>query len=86
MLVLVLRALPEPGTVDPDVESMARLRDLSLMQLANERELELGELADMVNSAVDGVGRLFVVNKLRSRGCATVALGVKYQTFTDGSS
>ncbi|KAI1504044.1 O-methyltransferase family protein [Biscogniauxia marginata] len=83
-LVLVPRLLPEPGTVDPDVEAMARLRDLSRLQLANEREMEMGELVDLVHSVHDGMGRLVVVNKLRTRNSTTVALGVKYQTYADG--
>jgi hypothetical protein len=64
---------------------MARLHDLSRLQLANEREMEMGELVEMVNSVHDGMGRLVVVNKLRSRKSATVALGVKYQAYTDGA-
>jgi hypothetical protein len=84
-LILAPRVLPEPGTADPDVEAMARLHDLSRLQLANEREMEMGELVEMVNSVHDGMGRLVVVNKLRSRKSATVALGVKYQAYTDGA-
>ncbi|KAI1493818.1 O-methyltransferase family protein [Biscogniauxia mediterranea] len=83
-LVLVPHLLPEPGTVDPDVEALARLRDLSRLQLANEREMEMGELVDLVHSVHDGMGRLVVVNKLRTRNSTTVALGVKYQTYADG--
>jgi hypothetical protein len=79
-LILAPRLLPEPGTVDPDVEAMARLRDLSRLQLANDREMEMGELVEMVNSVHDNMGWLVVVNKLRSRNSATVALGVKYST------
>ena len=82
-LILTPRLLPEPGTVDPDVEAIARLRDLSLLQLANEREIEMAELVDILNSVRDSMGRLVVVNKLRSRNNATVALGVKYQAYAD---
>lgn len=82
-LVLTARLLPEPDTVDPDVEATARLRDLSLLQLANEREIEMLELMDMLNSVRDGMGRLVLVNKLRSRSSATVAFEVRYQTYAD---
>ena len=85
-LILAPPLLPEPGTVDPDVEAMARLRDLSRLQLTNECGLELGELIEMVNSVHDSRGRLVVVNKVRSRNSATVALGVKYQAYADGLS
>lgn len=82
-LILVPRLLPEPGTVDPDVEATARLRDLSRLQLANEREMEMEELVAIVNSVHDSMGWLVVVNKLRSHNSATVALGVKYQAYAD---
>jgi hypothetical protein len=82
-LVLTARLLPEPGTVDPDIEAIARLRDLSLLQLANEREIEMLELMDMLNSVSDSMGRLVLVNKLRSRNNATVAFEVKYQAYAD---
>lgn len=80
-LVLIPRFLPEPGSVDPDVEAVARLWDLSRLQLANEREMEMGELVKIVNSVRDNTGWLMVVNKLRSRNSATTAIAVKYQTY-----
>lgn len=83
-LILAPRLLPEPGSVDPDVEAVARMRDLSRLQLTNEYEIELSELIEMVNSVHDSRGRLVVVNKLRSSNNVTVALGVKYQPYTDG--
>jgi hypothetical protein len=83
-LILAPRLLPEPGTVDPDVEAMARLRDLSHLQLTNECDLELDEAEEIVNSVHDGRGRLVVVNKLWSRNSPTVAVGVKYEAYYDG--
>jgi len=82
-LILVVRFPPEPGTVDSDVEAMARLRDLSRLQLTNEREMEMEETVEMVNSVHDSIGCLVVVDKLRSRNTATVALAVKYQARTE---
>ena len=85
-LILAPPLLPEPGTVGPTVEAMARLRDLSRLQLTNESGLELGELIEMVNGVHDSRGRLVVANKLRSRSGATVALGVKYEACTPASN
>ncbi|RYP72748.1 hypothetical protein DL770_007925 [Monosporascus sp. CRB-9-2] len=76
--VLALQPLPDPGSVGVDVEAMACVRDLSKMQLTNEREMQVGEVVQMVDSVQDGVGRLAVVNKLLSPNSATVALVVKY--------
>lgn len=82
-LVLIARLLPEPGTVDPYVETIARLRDLSLHQLANEREIEALEVIDMLNCVRDKTGRLMLVNKLRSRNNATGAFEIRYQAYAN---
>ncbi|KFY27884.1 hypothetical protein V491_00709 [Pseudogymnoascus sp. VKM F-3775] len=82
-LVLAPRLLPQPETVDPDVEAMARLHDLSRLQLTNERDMEMEELEEIVNSIHDSMGRLNVAIKLRSRNSASVALAVKYQAYAD---
>lgn len=82
-LVLAPRLLPEPGTVEPELEAMARLGDLFRFQLDNVREMEMEELVDVVTSVRDSVGYLIVVNKLRSPDSATVALGIRYMSFTN---
>lgn len=82
-LVLAPRLLPEPGSVDADVEATARLHDLSRRQLVDEGDMEMGELVEMVSSVHDSMGCLEVVNKLRLRNTATMALGVKCQAYID---
>ncbi|KAI1378723.1 hypothetical protein F4677DRAFT_453398 [Hypoxylon crocopeplum] len=83
ILILTLPLLPEPRSVSPDIEAKARLRDLCRLQLTNQCEMELSELLEAINSVSDSNGRLVVASKLRSPQSATVALGVKYQAFTD---
>lgn len=83
MLVLAPRVLPEPGFIDSNVEATARAHDLARSQLANEREMDMGELMDIVNSVHDSKGWLVVVNKFRSRNSATVLLSIRYQTYGD---
>ena len=80
-LVFLPRLLPEPGTVDPGVEAIARVRDLSRMQFAKECELESKDMTDIVNGVCDSVGHLVIVNRLCSRNSVIVALGIKYQCF-----
>ncbi|KAL9090652.1 MAG: hypothetical protein Q9165_005140 [Trypethelium subeluteriae] len=80
-LILAPRMLPEPGTVDPNTEGLARLHDLSRLQLINECGLELDKLIEMINSVHDGRGRLVVANKLRSHSSVTLALAVRYQAY-----
>ena len=62
---------------------MARLRDLSLLQLVNDHELEMWEFVNMLNSVGDGAGRLVLANKLCAWNNATVAFEVRYQAYAD---
>ncbi|KAF2723081.1 hypothetical protein K431DRAFT_302017 [Polychaeton citri CBS 116435] len=83
-LILAPPLLPEAGTVDLDIEAMARTQDLCRLQLTGHCDLELSELIGIVSSVHDGSGRLIVVSKLRSTNSFTVALGVRYQAYTSG--
>ncbi|KAH6722846.1 hypothetical protein BKA61DRAFT_726844 [Leptodontidium sp. MPI-SDFR-AT-0119] len=90
MILLTFRLLPEPGTrsadrCDPDIESVARGRDLSMLQLANESEMEMAEVLDMVDLARDGLGKLVVTDRIRSRKGLVVALVVKHQAYANAS-
>ncbi|KAL4950055.1 hypothetical protein BDW69DRAFT_187733 [Aspergillus filifer] len=80
-LILTPRLLPDPGAVNADIESSARLRDLVLFQLANEREIEMADLMGVLNSVSDSLGRLVVVNKIRSREDCGVLVEVRWQGF-----
>jgi hypothetical protein len=80
-LVLVSRVLPEHGTVGTSAEASARLRDLSLLQLANERELQMSQLIGLLSSVKDSSGQLVLVNKLRPCSSVTVALEIRYQAY-----
>ncbi|KAI0841391.1 hypothetical protein F5Y06DRAFT_285499 [Hypoxylon sp. FL0890] len=82
IFLLVAQVLPDPGSVDPDIEEAACLRDLWKMQLANGHEMQVGELIEIINSVHDGFGGLVVVDKLQSRSSATMAFGIKYQAFS----
>jgi hypothetical protein len=79
LIVSAPPALPRPGTIDSDIEGVARLRDLSLLQLFDEHEMEMLELIELVHSVHNSSGQLVVVNQLQSRRRVTVALCVKYQ-------
>ena len=83
MLLLAPQLLPEPGTVEPSVEARARVRDLSQLQLANEREMELQEIVELVSNVQNSLGRLVVVDTLRSQSDGNVALGIKYRAYAD---
>ena len=68
--------------MDPDVERVARSRDLALLQVSGERELECRELEKLIEGAGDDRGSLVVMNRVKGRKEGTiVALGVKYQAF-----
>ncbi|MCJ1399417.1 hypothetical protein MMC11_002619 [Xylographa trunciseda] len=87
MLVLTACLLPEPGSLpDQEVEAVALARNLSMLQLANEGEMEMAELLDMIETVRDSVGKLVVTDRLRSRDGLIVALAVKHQAYTDASA
>ena len=87
MLLLTARLLPEPGSLSdhPGVEAVARARDLSMLQLANEGEMEMVELLDMIETVRDSLGKLVITDRLRSRDGLVVALVVKHQAYTNTS-
>lgn len=86
IFVLVIQVLPNPGSIEPYIEEAARLRDLWKMQLGNGHEMQEEELIAMINSVMDGLGGLVIVDKLQSRSSATVAFKIKYQIFVNGQS
>ncbi|KAL5345165.1 hypothetical protein ACLOAV_010121 [Pseudogymnoascus australis] len=82
MLVLTARLLPEPGTLsNPEVEATARARDLNMLQLANESEMEMSELLSIIKTVGDSAGKLVVINHLLSNNGVILALTMKYQAY-----
>jgi hypothetical protein len=80
MLVLTAQVLPEPGSIpNSEVEAVARARDLSMLQLANEGAVEMAELVDIIDTLRDETGKLVVINKLRAQDGLVLVLVVKYQ-------
>ena len=82
-LMLTALVLPAPGTVNVDTEAAARLRDLSLLQLANGRQAETAEMVDVLNGVRDSAGGLVLTNEIRSPTSPLVALEVRYQAYDD---
>ena len=82
-LMLTALVLPAPGTVNVDTEAAARLRDLSLLQLANGRQAESTEMVDVLNGVRDGAGGLVLTNEIRSTNSPLVAFEVRYQAYDD---
>lgn len=86
-LVLTALVLPPPATpthgtqaTDAEVEAAARVRDLTLLQLANGRHAELAEVVALLNGVRDGAGGGFVVtDEIRVSGSAVVAWEVRYR-------
>ena len=82
MLILTTRLLPEPRSLpDPDMETVARARDLTMLHLANEGEMEMTELLRILETVGDSTGKLVVSNELRSRRGHILALAVKHQAY-----
>ncbi|GKZ22343.1 hypothetical protein AbraIFM66951_007976 [Aspergillus brasiliensis] len=62
-------------------ELVARLHDLSLLQLANERDMEMTELIQIVNSIGDGSGRMGVVRRMVAAHTAGILLEIRYHAY-----
>ena len=80
--------LPEPGSVGAVDEALMRYRDLTMMQVFNTKERELGEfrqLFDKASSAVnvsanDGEGELVLKKLGRPVGSALSMMEVAWET------
>lgn len=70
------------GGENPEAESPARIRDLSLWQLADDREVELCDIFDLVSQVQDSLGSLTVVNRMSAQRGPTVALEIRYQVHS----
>lgn len=81
MLILTGCVLPELGSLsDPGAEATARSRDLALLQLTNEGEMEMEDLLEIIGTVRDNAGQFVVTKKLCAHNGLVVALIVKYQT------
>jgi hypothetical protein len=84
MIILTSRLLPEPGSLaDPEVEAVARSRDLTMRQLLNYGEMEMTDLLGKISMVRDSMGQLVVAKELRSPSNIVVALVVRYQPDMD---
>ena len=83
-LILMSHMVPDVGVMRPEEEAMARLRDLSLFQLTNQRLIDMTELSTLVSNVTDSMGRLSVAKKVCSRSGDAAALEVRYQPFSSG--
>ncbi|KAL2871730.1 uncharacterized protein BJX67DRAFT_369800 [Aspergillus lucknowensis] len=82
LLIPTANLLPEPGSLcDRHFEAVARARDLSFLQLANEGEMEMTELLGAIETTRDTLGRLVITNQLRSHNGLTVCLTLKHETY-----
>jgi hypothetical protein len=82
-LVLTALVLPPQGAVDAEMEAAARVRDLSLLQLANGRQAEKAEVVDLLNGIRDSAGGFVLTDEIRSPASAFVAWEIRYQAYDD---
>ncbi|KAK4234866.1 hypothetical protein C8A03DRAFT_46877 [Achaetomium macrosporum] len=82
-LVLTAMVLPPQGTVDAEIEASARVRDLSLLQLANGRHAEKSEVMDLLGTIRDSAGGFVLTDEIRSATSAFVAWEIRYQAYDD---
>ncbi|KAJ5726149.1 uncharacterized protein N7483_007506 [Penicillium malachiteum] len=82
ILLLATRPMSDhiPGT-DSAGELITRLHDLSLLQLANERAMEMTELMHVVNGIGDTAGCLGVVRRITIPHITDALLEVRYHAY-----
>ncbi|KAK4960939.1 hypothetical protein LTR10_001428 [Elasticomyces elasticus] len=81
ILIVAPTLLPEANSGQVDSEVQARLQDFAHILLNNESAWEVSELMKLVDEVVNMHGRLVVVDRLQSAGCATIALVVQYRLY-----
>jgi hypothetical protein len=82
-IVLTAMVLPPQGTVDAEIEAAARVRDLLLLQLANDRHAERSEVVDLLSGIRDIAGGFVLTDEIRSATSAFVAWEIRYQAYED---
>jgi len=85
-LLLTALVLPSSEATNAEAESAARLRDLSLMQLANGRQPDKGDVLDLLSGIKDGSGKLVVTSEIRSPSGPFVVFEIRYQSHSDANS
>ncbi|KAL2751792.1 hypothetical protein ACRALDRAFT_2045052 [Sodiomyces alcalophilus JCM 7366] len=83
-VVLTSGLIPDLGSIGARAEARARLRDMTLFQLTNQQDNELGEILAMLATLSDITGRLVLVNKNCLPRTGDLALELKYQAFVQG--
>lgn len=82
-LVLTALVLPSQGTVDAEIEAAARVRDLSLLQLANGKHAGKSEVVGLLNGVRDSGGGFVLTDEIRSTSSAFVAWEIQYQAHDE---
>lgn len=92
-LLIMDTVLPEPGTVGAVDEALMRYRDLTMTQVFNTKERELGEFEELLENASSagngngGEGRLVLKKVGRAVGSALSMIEVAWEsTLTNGTT
>ena len=83
ILILTARPLPEPGAINPHLETLARLGELSRVQLTNGRTIPIREIIQLLKSVGNDAGWLMVAKQLLSSDSdkTIVASVAQYQPY-----
>ncbi|KAL4917413.1 hypothetical protein BDW62DRAFT_201845 [Aspergillus aurantiobrunneus] len=82
-IILTALVLPPPGAIDQRTEAMVRLRDMSLLQLSNERQPSKTEIIELLTGIRDSTGGLVVSREITGPASAVIGLEVRYQYSND---
>ncbi|OJI99524.1 hypothetical protein ASPVEDRAFT_81137 [Aspergillus versicolor CBS 583.65] len=82
-LILTVLVIPPPGAVDQGTEAMVRVREMSLLQLTNERLPSKTEIIDLLTAIRDSAGGLVLTREIYAPASAATGLEVKYQVANE---
>ena len=74
--------LSPPGSISVADEALMGFRDLTMMQVLNGRERELGEFEELFAQAEDGEGRLVLKNLVTPPGSVLSVMEVAYELYS----
>lgn len=78
-VLLTSRVITDSSARDAETDTTEGLRELSLLQLVNDKEFNISELVDIVRAVRDSTGGLLVSDVVQIPQSPVVALEIKYE-------
>lgn len=80
-MLIMDTVLPLPGSISAVEEALLRVRDLTMTQVFNSKERELGEFEELLAQATDKDGRLVLKACTKPAGSVMSIMEIVYERF-----